>query len=178
MSELDATEKAANPYAKQFLIIGVTASTLALMVYYIPALQVLRLPLAYILPFALAYGIFLAVHLYRTGPDPLPSVPFIIGFIFAVGGAMFDGIATLIKTPSLACEGNPIAKALLASGYSTPMVIAYGIIAQILFVSLICILWGAFLRHKVSMVLAAYLPFVPHSQTTKTSPREASRNII
>jgi hypothetical protein len=152
MSELDAVEKAANPYAKQFLMAGTLASIVVLIAYYTPAFQPIRMPLAYCLPLSLTYGLVLGFHLYRTARDPLPIVPFLIGVGFVIGGAAFDGLATLIKSPTLAREGNPIARALLDTGRSVNFVILYGFIAQIVFVTLVCILWAAFLRHQRSFL--------------------------
>jgi hypothetical protein len=152
MSELAAVEKSTNPYAKQFLIAATLTSFLVLGVYFLPALRPFRLPLAYCLPFVLAYGLILGFRVYHTARDPLPIVPFLTGAVFVIGGAAFDGIATLIKSSTLSRESNPIARALLDAGHSSNFVILYGVITQVVFLTLVCVLWAAFLIHRHSFL--------------------------
>jgi len=68
------------------------------------------------------------------------------------GGAVFDVFATVIHSPSLIQEFNPVARLLLDSGHSTGFVYAYGGFCQIAFATLVCLLWAGFLRHRQSIV--------------------------
>ena len=72
--------------------------------------------------------------------------------IFIVGGAAFDIAATLHHTPDLQQEANPIARALLDSGYSLPVVYGLAIVCQGLYISLICATWVALLKHRSFLV--------------------------
>jgi len=148
MSQLDSIETSTNPYAKQFLVFFMSLAILILLSLYLQAFESILIPLTYILPLSLAYGIVLGIMIYRKAIDPLPITPFVLGFLFMAGGAALDGIATLVNSPTLDREGNPISRVLLDSGHSVSFVIAYGILAQVLWVILICILWAAFLKHK------------------------------
>lgn len=148
MADPESIEQATNPFAKQILIISSLLLILVMFTYYIPSLVGMRVPLAYLVQLTLIYCIYLATRIYRAANDPLPALPFITGSGFAAGGAALDGIATLIKSPTLAREANPIARALLDSGHSVTFVIFYGVFAQIIFVALGAILWAGFLRHK------------------------------
>ncbi len=69
-----------------------------------------------------------------------------------------DGIATLLKTPSLTRESNSIARALLDSGHSVDFVVSYGLIAQVAFITLICVL-------KMNAVYAEFLPSNPPARS-------------
>lgn len=155
MSEAESIENRSRPYAKQSIIGACLLVAALAIVFYTSLLPVLRVPLAFLIPIALIYGLWLALNLYHLGNADLPIVPFLVGTVFVAGGAALDGIATLIKTPTLAQEANPIARALLDSGQPTGLVIAYGVVTQILLVLLTCTLWAAFLRHRKVLIESA-----------------------
>lgn len=148
IADIQAIEKRTNPYAKQILISGTIGIVFILLVYFTPSLYAFQVPMAFLLPIYLVYGIGLATLIYQTVNTPLPIGPFLIGLLFVAGGAAFDGIATLVKSPTLTLEANPVARSLLDFGFSANLVIIYGIFSQIAFVAFVCILWAAFLKHK------------------------------
>ncbi len=152
MSEFKLVEKRALPYVKHLLILLAIVTVLTGLTYFTSFLLGLRVPVAYLIPFLLTYGVVLSIQIYRTAEDPLSMIPFISGISFVVGGAAFDMIATYLKTPTLAREGNPIARALLDSGHSLNFVFTYAIVSQLLYVLWVCILWGAFLKHKDTLI--------------------------
>lgn len=151
-TDIQATEKRTNPYAKQILIGGSILMILILFIFYTPSLPAFRIPMAFFVPIFLIYGTVLAIRVYQIPKTPLALVPFLSGALFLAGGAAFDGIATLIKSPTLTREANPIARSLLDSGFSVWFVILYGIVSQIALVAFICILWAAFLKHKETLI--------------------------
>ena len=146
--DIQAIEDTTNPYAKQILVGGSILIILSLFIFYTPFLSAFRIPLFFLLPIVLIYGIVLAIRIYQASNTPLPIVPFLSGALFLAGGAAFDGIVTLVKSPTLTREANPIARSLLDSGFSPNLVILHGVISQIAFVAFVCILWAAFLKHK------------------------------
>lgn len=167
MSKAEVIERRANPYAKQLLLVALCEITLFILVYYTRLLVFLRILFAYLAPLILIYGLVVAIALYRQGTSNLPTVPLVIGTILVVGGAFFDMIATVIKSPALERETNRIARALLDSGHSIGFVYVYGLAAQILFMVLTCVLWTAFLRHRETIIAStknanpkSYLQFV------------------
>jgi hypothetical protein len=76
----------------------------------------------------------------------------LLGVILILGAASFDMIATLIHSPDLSRECNPVARALLDSGHSVPFVLGYGLLMQGLFLACQCVLWVALLRHWPCLV--------------------------
>ena len=153
--DIQAVEKASNPYAKQILYGGFILIALLLFVVYTPYLAAFRVPMAFLLPLALIYGVVLAIRIYQVLHTPLPLAPFLFGTLLLAGGAAFDGIVTIIKSPTLAREANPIARSLLNSGIPAEVVILHGLVSQVSFVLFVCILWAAFLKHKDTLIALA-----------------------
>ena len=148
IADIQAVEKRTNPYAKQILVSGTIGIVFILLVYFTPSLYAFQVPVAFLLPVYLIYEVVLAALMYQAVNSPLPTIPLISGLLFVAGGAALDGLATLIKSPTLTLEANPIARSLLDSGFSVNFVIIYGMASQIAFVVFICVLWAAFLKHK------------------------------
>ena len=69
------------------------------------------------------------------------------GFLVIIGGAGFDLFATLWNSPDLSSEANVPLRILLDSRHSLQTVYIYGLIVNILFTTLFCILWWAILKH-------------------------------
>lgn len=145
----------ANPYCVQLLIVLWVNCVVFLLVYFTSSWAWLRVPTAFWIPGLLLHCIYLATVLYRIGPSPLPKAPFAGGMVLYVGGVLFDAFATLLKTPDLFYEGNPVARGLLDSGFSHKFVIAYGVLTQALLAFFVCVLWGAFLKHKGTFIAQA-----------------------
>jgi hypothetical protein len=141
IEDIQAVEKRTNPYAKQILVSGTIGMVFILLLYYTPSLYAFQVPIAFLLPVYLIYEVVLAALMYQAVNSPLPTIPLISGLLFVAGGVALDGIATLIKSPTLTLEANPIARSLLDSGFSVNFVIIYGMASQIAFVVFICVLW-------------------------------------
>jgi len=158
MTEAELVENHATPYTKLIFSIACIATLAASLVYYAQFLKPLRLPFAYFLLVVLAYIVVLGIALYRQGTSNLPVLPFMVGTIWIVGGIAFDVIVTIIKTPTLSLEYNPVARQFFESGLSIEFVYLYGITAQAMFALLICVGWAAFLRHRKTLIELAWQP--------------------
>jgi hypothetical protein len=154
-TDIQIIEQRTNPYAKQILVGGSILMVLILVVFYTLYLPALRVPMAFLVPIILMYGIVLAIRIYQALDTSLPMIPFLSGALFLAGGAAFDGIATLVKSPTLTREANPIARSLLDSSFPVSLVTLYGIISQLALVTFVCILWAAFLKHKDTFIALA-----------------------
>jgi hypothetical protein len=155
MVQAEDIELRTNSYAKQLLVGTLVVSVVILLAFYVRYLRVLQLPLAYLLPVLLAYGLVVSVKLCRLGNGPAPVGLVIAGAVLLFGGAAFDVIATITVSPRLDEETNVIARALLDSGHSVSFVYAYGLVAQVLIQLLALILWVGFLRHQEALVTLA-----------------------
>lgn len=155
MPETESIERLCNPYAKRLLMIFLIGAALVVLAYYSRFLEAFRVVLAYLAPFLVAYATLLAVTLYRHGNNPVPPKVLIAGIVFVIGGVALDVVATIMNTPTLTREVNPVVRALLGSGHSVGFVYVYGLIAQALFATLICVLWAAFLRHRITLISSA-----------------------
>lgn len=144
-----------NPLTKQWLVGTLTLIALVFFVYYTDWVPWLRFPFAYLILLTLYYLFHLTMRLYAIGTGRISTAAFLTGVFFIIGGAAFDMIVTVIKSPSLDREANPVARALLDSGQTLPFVYGYGVTAQFLLVSVTCLMWAAFLRHRAEMVASA-----------------------
>jgi hypothetical protein len=154
MSHSNIVERA-NPYSKWFLLSMCVFFPLLIVVYYTRFLLEMQMPLVYFIPIFLIGSIGLMVVLYRQVNGNLPLIPFLVGVFSIVGGAAFDMIATVAKSPDLTLEANPVARSLLDTGYSVEFVYVYSLLAQILIVALGCVMWASFLRHRKILIASA-----------------------
>lgn len=106
----------------------------------------------YALPALLVMGLILAIQIARVGTATLSPAIFLPGLLFIIGGAVFDMTATILHTPDLSQEQNPIARTLLDGGHSTFFVYSYGFICQSLYLAFVAVLWLGLLRHRRSIV--------------------------
>jgi hypothetical protein len=137
-----------NREAKALLILSLPAALAGLVVFYSrpdPQRQVL---LAYAMPAVLVAALALAAALARLGTAPVPWALFLLGLAFIVGGAALDITATVIHTPDLGQEQNPIARALLDSGHGVDLVYAYAAVCQSLYMAFLGCSWLGLLRHR------------------------------
>ncbi len=119
---------------------------------FVPALLPAAIPTAYSIPLFLMIELYLAVRVLVAGAQALPWGMFISGCGFVVGGAGFDIFATVHHSPNLNQEYNPVARLLLDSDHSIGFVYAYGAFCQTALASVVCVIWGGFLRHRESIV--------------------------
>jgi hypothetical protein len=102
---------------------------LVIVVYYTGFLLEMQIPLVYFIPVFLIGNIGLMVVLYCQVNENLPLTPFLVGAFSIIGGAAFDMIATVVKSPDLILEANPEARSLLDIGYSVEFVYVYSLLA-------------------------------------------------
>ena len=144
-----------NRYAAQYVIVLLVAS-LSLIVYFVEYLTPLRVPWICVEVALGIYAIALLMVLLRHGQSPCPPLVLYAGILFMVGGTALDVGATIISTPTLARESNPIARALLDSGHSLAFVYACGLVGQVLVLVIGCLGWAAFLRHRDTVIQSAW----------------------
>lgn len=156
MSEAETVESRTRPYAKRLLLCFLLVTAVILVVYFQPYLRSLGAPLAFCLPLVGLYLIYLTVLIYRAGTGKVPIIPLVVGVLLIITGIGIDIVATVIKTPSLSREANPIARSLLYSGYSVGFVYVYGIIGQLVVTLMSCLMWAAFLRHRKTITAIAW----------------------
>ncbi len=104
--------------------------------------------LVYFLPVVFVIALLLAANLVRSGPGPLPLAAFLAGVVFIVAGALLDITVTIVHTPDLRLEGNPVARLLLDSGHSVGFVYGYGALAQSFYLSFLTLMWASLLRQR------------------------------
>tara|TARA_R110002110_G_scaffold271566_3_gene487101 strand:- start:130517 stop:131281 length:765 start_codon:yes stop_codon:yes gene_type:complete len=76
----------------------------------------------------------------------LPIKTFLLGSFIAVGGSTFDIVNTIIQTPDLSFEANPIARLFLDNQFSLLFVYIIGALGQTLVVLFTLLLWMIFLK--------------------------------
>jgi hypothetical protein len=103
--------------------------------------------LAYFVLLPLPPLLYLAVRLYRLGPAPVSPFLLLAGIAFLLLGAAVDIIATVVNSPDLRHEANPIARTLLDSGLPLGWVYAYGGIATAMGLAILSYWWAGFLAH-------------------------------
>lgn len=155
MSNAAAIEHASTPGARKLTWILAISSLLIPAVFYLPALAPARAPVSLILIPLLLYALALAIPTVRVSPHPLPLPAFLAGALFVIGGTAFDLYATIVHTPDLAREGNPVARTLLDAGYPLHTVIAFGIVAQVLMTAFLVTLWAGVLKHRPVLLASA-----------------------
>ena len=138
--------------ARDLLVLSIGSAAFVIAVYLLQLFPTISAHTAFALPALLAIGLYLAIRLARAGTAAVPATLLIPGVIFIVGGAAFDIAATLHHTPDLRQEANPIARALLDSGYSLAAVYGLAVVCQGLYVSLICATWVALLKNRSFLV--------------------------
>lgn len=141
-----------------FLLLSLAAGAFIATLFYAESFPALRIPFVYATPVLLSAALLLVYRLTLLGTAAVPPLPFILGVVFFAGGAAFDILATLLHSPDLKREGNPFARTLLDSSHPLMVVFVYGFVCQVLYVSVQCISWLAFLRHR-STILASLRGF-------------------
>jgi hypothetical protein len=159
----------AEPHFKRFIYGALIAIAFLGVIFLTQLFPSLRIPFVFIIPFILIGGIIQMIVLYRQGQSNLPPFFFTVGVISILGGALFDMIITVIKSPTLELEGNLIARSLLDSGYSIGFVYGYGILAQALLIILGCAMWASLLRHRETIVASANYENVSYLDFFKAS---------
>ncbi len=140
--------------ARCLFLVSLGASVFILAIYVLHLFPRISAPSAFALPPILAVCLYLAVRLACAGGATAPARWVVPGFFFIVGGAAFDMAATVLHTPDLRQENNPIARALLDSGYPVAAVYGLAAVGQTMYVALICALWAALLKHRSFLLIS------------------------
>jgi hypothetical protein len=155
VGEQDSTNEPSlpgNSAARALLAVALLAALALAAVLWPAPRPVGAIWVAYALPVACAACLALAIRLARLGPAPASRLAALLGTTLLLGAGGFDMAATLAHSPDLAREGNPLARALLDSGHSSRFVLGYGLLGQGLYLSCLCVLWLALLRHWPRLV--------------------------
>lgn len=104
----------------------------------------------------------LSIKLARYGSTDYSKLLCWVGILIIAGGIWFDVIATILNTPDLSLEGNPIARLFLDSGFPIGFVYIFSFIAQSLLTVISCALWIALVRHY-SVYMQVVWEFRPRS---------------
>ncbi|MBM84214.1 MAG: hypothetical protein CMJ78_26975 [Planctomycetaceae bacterium] len=106
----------------------------------------------YLLP-VLGLGIiWLLWRLNQQGDGKLVLLPLLAGLSIIIGGALLDLSVTVLNSPDLADEGNRFVRILLETGHPLSFVYAHWLMTQAIFVSVFCLLWIGFLKHRENLV--------------------------
>lgn len=154
MTPNDQISTSTKPVARYLLLLSLCSGSFIIAIWFLQVSPAIWAPSAFVLPPLLVVCLCLAIRLALSGTVTAPAGLLIPGVVFFVGGAVFDIAATLYHSPDLGQEANPIARSLLDSSYPLAMVYGLGGICQVLYVSLVCVLWAALLRHR-SFLLAS-----------------------
>jgi hypothetical protein len=95
------------------LMLAYAGAMWVLSTIFLHADREVALGIAYVLPVAVFVAVILAIKLARSGPANLPLPLFVSGVVFILGGAFLDIGITLIRTPDLSLEQNPVARLFL-----------------------------------------------------------------
>jgi hypothetical protein len=156
MSKAEEIRLQTNSLCIQFLISVLLIGYGSILVLYVPLFQGIRQFTLYFLLVALIYLIVLAYRIAAYGQGKRLGIPFIIGVVVIFGGAAFDMLATVTKSPDLSLEGNPYARMLLDTGHSVASVYSYAVVAQLLLQLMFTMLLLIFLRHKDTVLELAW----------------------
>lgn len=121
------------PTAAAGALVGLSAAFVGLLdasLYFRALSPLVPVMLALIVP-ALLAGNALAWRIVRAAPGPVPAWMIALATLHFLGGAAFDMIATIVHTPDLAWEANPIAVALLDHGVPLGIIYGYAVVAQV-----------------------------------------------
>jgi len=114
----------------------------------IPGASLFALTTTYLLP-VLGLGLIFFLHRFNhQGHSPVRMLPLLTGLAAIVGCAGFDLTVTIVNSPDLADEGNYFVRILLDTGHSLPFVYGHWLLTQTIFVSMFCLLWLGFLKHR------------------------------
>lgn len=148
MALTDPTLKSTTREAHYLFLLSLGSASFIIAIYLLRVFPAVSAPSAFALPPLLIVCLDLAIRLARAGTTAAPAGVLIPGVAFVVGGGVFDIAATLYHSPDLAHETNPIARSLLDSSYPLGLVYGLSAVCQVLYVSLLCVLWAALLRHR------------------------------
>jgi hypothetical protein len=140
-----------NDEARALLVLGFAGAAAIIPIFQPHLLPGLAVPAAYVLPLVLAVGLGLTIRLANIGTADAPQSLLFCGTVWVVGGFAFDMTATMLHTPDLRQEANPIARSLLDTGHALPFVLIYGLVGQGLYALILCTLWAALLRHRQAL---------------------------
>ncbi len=161
MSYLDPQFRSASRVVQLALVLLGVVAVLAVVYAVAPGdLWIYTATVVLPIPCVLLFG--LALRLWQQGTDRYSPWAFLAGASLICGGLLFDLAATIHHSPDLAREGNPLARGLLDMGFPLEFVYYYGFALQGLLAVVLCVLWGAFLRHRRGW-LETSLHVAPHS---------------
>lgn len=79
-------------------------------------------------------------------PGKAPFKPLFAGLVLIIGGAFFDITNTILHSPDLSLESNPLILFLFNYNFSLFYIYCMSFLGQILLVTNFCLLWAVFLK--------------------------------
>jgi hypothetical protein len=155
ISDALAIDTRQNRELRQFLIFATLVTT---WMAFDQVLRLLTEDLAFGLLTTYALPVFgggMAFFLWqfgRQGRADVPRLPAYAGIAFIVGGAGFDISMTVLKSPDLSDEANPYIRLILDTGHSLHFVYTQAFLTQLAYITLFCLFWLAFLRHRAILL--------------------------
>ena len=140
----------------QVAMTSIVLAFFVLIAVFLPQARPAMIPLCLSMLPLFAVALAAAVPFALTGKGAAPAVPLIAGWAMILGGAACDIFATVMHTPDLAREGNPVLRGLLDNAVPIEQVYLFGAVGQVVFLGLAMVLWLAFLKHRHT--LAATMP--------------------
>lgn len=93
-----------------------------------------------------SFTLYYSICLYRKIPGVVQVGPFILGVVLVFLGSAIDMMVTVICSPDLIEEGNPVLVALLNNNFSLQSVYLFTLSYQLLKVTITLFLWSSFLK--------------------------------
>jgi hypothetical protein len=140
----------------QVVVLSIVFAVFAVIAAFLPQARAIVVPLCLCALPLFAVALVAAVPLALAGKADVPVGALAAGWVVILGGAACDIAATVIHSPDLVREANPLLRALLDNGVSLTGVYLVGAISQGLFIGLTMLLWLGLLRHRHT--LAATMP--------------------
>lgn len=136
----------------QIVVTSIVLCIVALVAAFLPQARPIIVPICLSTIPLFLFAALAAMPLALIGKSDVAMTPLLLGWFVVLAGAACDITATVRHSPNLAREANPVIRSLLDNGISLNRVFWFGGILQALFVSLACILWFGFLKHRETLV--------------------------
>lgn len=101
---------------------------------------------------ATLYMLWNATFLLRTLPGRVPSIALCSGMALVIGSSIIDMAVTVMYSPDLSREGNPIVLMLFDLQAPLWFVYLFELMFNILFMTLVLVLWACFLKSYPKML--------------------------
>jgi len=134
------------------ITISFLAFALITLVLFFEPKGTIGLVSVFLILFNSIYILYYSLKLFRLLSIPTKKYPFLIGTFVILGGALIDIVVTIIYSPDLKEEGNPIILTLLNLDWPLWSIYLFCALLQIVILSYTLILWANFIKMYPSMI--------------------------